>query len=221
MTCCIEVETIQNIKDTQTVNGTPRDVISEALAIWNKYGTYTGAVHDRIWQDYRRRMIGSCDVDRWVELLGDRLAALSEVYVGRLSMQATVVTPDMGGTITRTFAQRIDTVDRDAYDDTIDYPARTDTTDSVSEDMPDTASPNTDPYLYPSNRSKSSNGLGAHKDTYGHGKQKDTLTYAAHTDTEHDSGSTAAHLKEYYQDLKDPLDDLMRDIAALWLNRWA
>ena len=221
MTCCIEIETIQHIKDTQLdSSNNPRDVISEALNVWNAYGSYTSKIHDRIWQDYRYRMIGTCDVDRWVQILGDRLGALSEVYVGRLSMQATVTTPDMGGVLTRTFAQRIDTVDRDAHDDTIDYPARTDTTNNINEDMPDTASPDTDPYTYPSNRSKTSNGIGAHKDTYGYGKQKDTLTYAAHTDTEHDTGSTAEHLKEYYKDLTDPLDDLIRDIGNLWLNMW-
>ena len=184
MTCCIEVETIQHIKDTQDVNGTPRDVISEALAVWNSYGTYTGAVHDRIWMDYRLRMIGSCDVDRWVQLLGDRLGALAEVYVGRLDMQATVITPDMGGTITRV------------------YGSRKDDTSSVTEDMPDTSTPLTDTYLYPSTRGKSETNKGSQ------------------TDTEHDSGSTAEHLKNYYRDLKDPLDDMMRDISEFWLNRW-
>ena len=185
MTCCIEVETIQHIKDTQTSNGNPRDVISEALAVWNSYGTYTGAIHDRIWMDYRLRMIGSCDVDRWVQLLGDRLGALAEVYVGRLDMQATVVTPDIGGTITRI------------------YGARKDDAASVTEDMPDTSTPLTSSVLYPSTRGKSETNKGSQ------------------TDTEHDSGSTAAHLKEYYRDLTDPLDDMMRDISEFWLNRWA
>lgn len=178
--CCIEVETIQHIKDTQTdAMNNPRDVISEALAVWNSYGSYTSKIHDRIWQDYRYRMIGSCDVDRWVQVLGDRLGALAEVYTGRLSMQASV-TPDLGGAITRTYGERTDR--------------------SVSEDMPDTASPDTDPYTYPSDRNRSVKG--------------------SQTDTEHDSGSSAGHLREYYRDLQDPLDDLMRDIDNLWLNRW-
>jgi len=181
MTCCIEVETIQHIKDTQRdASDNPRDVISEALSIWNSYGSYTSQVHDRIWQDYRRRMIGSCDVDRWVEALGDRLAALSEVYVGRLTMQASI-TPDIGGVITRVYGERTDR--------------------SVSEDMPDTASPDTDPYTYPSDRNKAIKGM--------------------ETDSEHDSGSSASHLKEYYKDLQDPLDDMMRQISDLWLNRWS
>lgn len=184
MSCCIEIETIQHIKDTQTVNGQPRDVITEALGVWNSYGAYTAAIHDRIWMDYRLRMIGDCDVDRWVQLLGDRLGAISEVYVGRLTMQATVTTPDMGGTITRV------------------YGARKDDAASVSEDMPDTSTPLTSSYLYPSARSKNETNKGQQ------------------TDTEHDSGSTAAHLKEYYRDLTDPLDDMMRDISELWLNRW-
>lgn len=183
--CCIEIETIQHIKDTQLdASNNPRDVITEALNLWNSYGTYTAKVHDRIWQDFRYRMIGSCDVDRWVTVLGDRLGALAEVYVGRLTMQATVVTPDLGGVITRTYGARKD--DAAAY----------------SEDMPDTSVPLTDPYLYPSNRSKSETNKGSQ------------------TDTEHDSGSTAGHLKEYYRDLTDPLDDLIRDIENLWLNRW-
>lgn len=179
MGCCIEVETIGHIKATQTVNGQPRDVISEALAKWNAYGTFTQAVHDRIWQEYEYRMIGSCDVDRWVGALGNFLATISEVYTGRLSMQATV-TPEIGGIITRTYGERTDR--------------------SVAEDMPDTASPDTDPYVYPSDRSK--------------------IVKGVQTDTEHDSGSTAGHLKEYYDDLRDPLDDMMRDLAPYWLNSW-
>ena len=182
MTCCIEIETIQHIKDTQTdALNNPRDVITEALNIWNSYGSYTSQIHDRIWQDYRLRMIGSCDVDRWVQVLGDRLGALSEVYVGRLSMQATVTTPDLGGTETYVYGSRTDS--------------------GYNEDMPDTASPDTDPYMYPSARNH--------------------MTKGQQTDTRHDMGSTAGHLKEYYRDLTDPLDDMMRQIADLWLNRWA
>lgn len=183
-TCCIEIETIQHIKDTQTdAMNNPRDVISEALAVWNSYGSYTSKIHDRIWQDYRFRMIGSCDVDRWVQVLGDRLGALAEVYVGRLDMQATVTTPDMGGVITRI------------------YGSRKDSNSYVSEDIPQTAVLNSS-YTYPSNRGKNE------------------LDKGSQTDTEHDTGSTAEHLKQYYRDLTDPLDDLMRDISELWLNRW-
>ena len=184
MTCCLEVETIQHIKDTQTdASNNPRDVISEALAIWNYYGSYTSKVHDRIWQDFRYRMIGSCDVDRWIAVLGDRLGAIAEVYIGRLSMQASV-TPDIGGKITRT------------------YGSRKDDSSSVSEDMPDTSTPLSDTYLYPSSRNKNE------------------MNKGQQTDTEEDSGSSAAHLKEYYRDLQDPLDDMMREIDNLWLNRW-
>ena len=182
MSCCIEVETIQHIKDTQTdASNNPRDVISEALAVWNYYGSYTSKIHDRIWQDYRYRMIGSCDVNRWVIVLADRLGALAEVYVGRLSMQATVITPYIGGTQTATYGQRTDT----GYD----------------EDMPDTPTPDTDPYLYTSGRRKSVKGQ--------------------EVDTVEGMESSATRLKDYYKDLKDPLDDLMRDISDLWLNRWS
>ena len=177
---CITVETIKHIKDTQIdQNGNPRDIISEALAKWNSYGLYTQAVHDRIWQEYEYRMIGSCDVERWIGAFGNYLATIAEVYVGRLSMQASV-TPDVGGLITRTYGERTDK--------------------GVSEDMPDTASPDTDPYTYPSARN--------------------SMIKGTQTDTEHDSGSSAEHLSEYYKNLKDPLDDMMRDISKYWLNLW-
>ena len=184
MACYLEVETIQRIKETQLdASLNPRDVVTEALNVWNSYGTYTSKIHDRIWQDFRYRMIGSCDVDRWINVLGDRLGAIAEVYVGRLDMQASVVA-DLGGIITRT------------------YGARKDDANSVSEDMPDTSTPLTSSYIYPSTRGKSETNKGSQ------------------TDTEHDSGSSAAHLKDYYRDLKDPLDDMMRDISEFWLNRW-
>ena len=187
----IEVETLQNVLDTQTMddgngNQIPRDMVTEAMGkmVSMDFQTYTAVIHDRIWADFRYRMIGSDDVDLWVQLLADKLDAVGMVYYVRM-MALTGVDDlsDIGGTITRT------------------YGSRTDSSENVSEDMPDTKT------LLSSI-------------TYPSGKDHGEATKGEQTDYEHDSGSAAKHLSDMYDALRDPLDDMMRDLAPLWMDMW-
>lgn len=194
MTCCcdcFEVETIQHIYDSQTVddgngNDIPRDVVAEAIdGMTNDWDSYTQQVHDRIWQDMRYRMIGSCDVDMWVRMLTDRMDAVFFTNMVRFDATTNEITNGLyiGGTETRVYGQRIDSGE------------------GVSEDMPDTSSIST-VITYPSSKSKSENTKG---------EQTDTVT---------DMGSSAEHLRDYYEAVRDPFDWLMKDLESLWLNAW-
>ena len=194
MSCCcdcFEVETIQHIYDSQTVddgngNDVPRDVIYEAMAgMTNDWDTYAQQVHDRIWQDMRYRMIGSCDVDMWVQMLTDRMDAVFFTNMVRFDMTSNEITNGLhvGGTETRVYGER------------------TDSGEGVSEDMPDTSSTST-AITYPSSKSQNKNTKG---------EQTDTIT---------DMGSSAEHLKDTYEAIRDPFDWLMKDLESLWLNAW-
>lgn len=192
MTCCdtIEVETIQHIYDSQTVEiegeDVPRDVVDEAMGMMVSvdFGVFASVVHDRIWSDFRLRMIGSCDTDTWVQLLADKLDSIGMVYYTRMqAITAVEDLTDIGGVITRV------------------YGTRTDTGKGINEEMPDTKSLQTD-ITYPSTKAHSENVKGEQ------------------TDTEHDSGSAAEHLSKFYDALRDPLDDMMRDLSVLWMNMW-
>ena len=190
MTCCITAETIQHIYDTQTMEdgaiSSVVPVITQALDSWGYYDSFTQLVHDRIWQDYRYRMISSCDVDYWVECLGDYLAAISLVYCERLQVTQNVLTDglEVGGIRTSV------------------YGAREDENNGVSEDMPDTSTPLSSSYTYPATRSKSK------------------LNKGEQTDTHTDESGTSEHLRKFYENTRDPLDDMMKDISKFWLNRW-
>ncbi len=191
MSCCkcIEVPTLQSVYDSETAEYTPgtpenRDLVLEALALTGgAYSTYETAVHDRIWQDYRYRMIASCDEDIWVQVLGDRLTA--EAY-------SAVAVMDAVAAVGSNVADPADTR-------TIVRGARTDNLGTTDEDLPDnfTAS-----YTYPTSRGTAKN------------------EYGSQTDTETTNRSAARQLRDLMDDIKDPLDDLMRHIADCWLNRW-
>ena len=193
MSCCdcIEVETIQHIYDSQTVddgngNDIPRDVVAEAIdGMTNDWESYAQQVHDRIWQDMGDRMIGSCDVDMWVKMLTDRMDAVFFTNMVRFDATTAAISDGLhtGGTETRVYGQRVDSGE------------------GVSEDMPDTSSIST-AITYPSSKSKSENTKG---------EQTDTVT---------DMGSSAEHLKDYYETVRDPFDWLMKDLESLWLNAW-
>lgn len=186
---CIEVPTIQSVYDSETAEYTPgtpvnRDLVHEALAVTDgAYGSYETAVHDRIWQDYRYRMIAGCDEDTWVQVLGDRLAA--EAYSAVAVMDAAT--------------NAATTVTNPADTRTIVHGSRTDTLGRTREDLPDNF---TSDYTYPTERGEDSN------------------QYGSQTDTETTNRSVARQLRELMEDIKDPLDDLMRAIAGCWLNRW-
>ncbi len=187
----IEVETLQNVLDTQTMddgngNDIPRDMVTEAMGkmVSVDFGTFTDPIHDRIWADFRYRMIGSDDVDLWVQLLADKMDAIGMVYYNRMLAMASVDNiAELGGTLTRT------------------YGSRTDSSEGVSEDMPDTSSLQTS-ITYPDSKT--------------HGES----TKGEQTDYEHDSDSTAKHLSDFYDALRDPLDDMMRELSPLWMDMW-
>lgn len=155
MTCpsCIEVPTLQSVHDSETavydedVGEVPRDLVAEALTLTGGvYGSYADAVKERIWNDYRYRMLGTCDTDMFVRILGDRLTA--EVYTAVAALDAvTAAGTDvavLGGTRTVVRGQRTDTLTRER------------------EDMPDNFS---DTYTYPSEKSKDTNAVGTQTDT--------------------------------------------------------
>ena len=194
MSCCcdcFEVETIQHIYDSQTVddgngNDIPRDVIAEAIdAMTNDWDSYAQQVHDRIWQDMRFRMIGSCDVDMWVQMLTDRMDAVFFTNMVRFDATTNEITDGLhiGGTETRV------------------YGSREDDTEGITEETPATSQYNAT-YSYPSGKSKSK---------FSKGEQTDTVT---------DMGSSAEHLKDTYETIRDPFDWLMKDLESLWLNAW-
>ncbi len=188
MACCIVVPTLQSVFDSETRDygdgDESRDLVREAMALTNGvYSSYADAVKERIWNDYRYRMLGTCDTDMFVQILADRLTAEAYTAVAALDAVTTASTDVAvpGGTRTIVRGQRIDTLEK------------------KREDLPDnfTAS-----YTYPSEKSEDKN------------------TYGSYTDTETDAVSTAEHLRELMDALRDPLDGLMRAISGCWLNRW-
>ena len=188
MPCCIEVPTLQSVFDTELRDygdgDEARDLVREAMILTGGvYSSYANVVMDRIWYDYRYRMLGTCDTDMFVQILADRLTA--EAYTAVAAMEAvTAAGADVavpGGTRTIVRGQRIDTLER------------------KREDLPDNFIAS---YTYPSEKSEDKN------------------TYGTYTDTETDTASTAEHLRELMDALRDPLDGLMRAISGCWLNRW-
>ena len=151
--CCIEVPTLQSVHDSETavydedVGEVPRDLAAEAMTLTGgAYGSYADAVVSRIWNDYRYRMLGTCDTDMFVQILGDRLTA--EAYTAVASMDAVAAASAdvavLGGTRTVVRGQRTDTLTKER------------------EEMPDNFS---DTYTYPSEKSKDTNALGTQTDT--------------------------------------------------------
>lgn len=153
MTCCIEVPTLQSVHDSETavydedVGEVPRDLVLEAMSLTGgAYVTYADAVAERIWNDYRYRMLGTCNKNMFVRILADRLTA--EAYTAVASMDAvTSVGADvtvLGGTRTVVRGQRTDTLTRER------------------EDMPDDFNVN---FTYPAEKSKDTNAVGTQTDT--------------------------------------------------------
>lgn len=148
----IEVPTLQYIHDTETavydedIGEVPRDIVLEALAhTEGAYGDFESAVHDRIWNDYRFRMFGTCDADMFARILGDRLSA--EAYTAVMSIQAVVDMTD------RTLLGGLRTITRGS---------RTDTRNSTDEDLPDNFAA---AYTYPTARGSDTNVYGEQTDT--------------------------------------------------------
>lgn len=169
MTCqrCIEVPTLQSVYDSETRDydedsdtpETPRDLVYEAMNLTGgAYGAYEDAVAARIWNDYRYRMLGTCDTDMFVRILADRLTA--EALTAVMQMDAVTAAT----TIT------------DA-DHVVTSGQHTDTRTHKREDLPDNF---TDTYTYPSEKSEDTDSYGEHVVTeYGAGRTKAEAVRAA------------------------------------------
>lgn len=188
--CCITVPTLQSVSDSETavydeeVGEVSRDLVYEAMQLTDgAYGDYENAVAARIWNDYRYRMLGTCDEDMFVQILADRLTA--EAYTAVMSIEAVTEGMALG-----TLLGGKRTVVRGSREDSVD---------TEGEEFPDSFNAN---YTYPSDRSKT------------------TQNYGEQTDTETDYRSGPQLIRETLDALKDPLDDLMRNISGCWLNMW-
>jgi hypothetical protein len=170
MTCprCIEVPTLQSVYDSETRDydedsdtpESPRDLVYEAMNLTGGvYGAYEDAVAARIWNDYRYRMLGTCDTDMFVQILADRLTA--EAYTAVAQIKAVTDASDTIG----------DT------DHVVTSGEHTDTLGHTREDMPDNFNAN---FTYPSDKSEDSNVYGEHVVTeYGAGRTKAEAVRAA------------------------------------------
>ena len=157
--CCVEVPTLQSVHDSETRDydedvstpETPRDLVYEAMqAGSSNWDTYTDLVHDRIWQDYRYRMLGTCDTDMFVQLLADRLdACFYETFMACTAVTAAYEDMQLGGLITSVHGSRTDTLKR------------------KREDLPDDFS---DTYTYPTEKAEDINDYGEQTDTVTDGR---------------------------------------------------
>lgn len=68
------METPQHILDT-----TERDVFEEIFD--NTFGDYAEELQATAWRAYRLRMIGSCDIDEWVQVCKDIMAESWKVHL--------------------------------------------------------------------------------------------------------------------------------------------
>ena len=157
--CCIEVPTLQSVYDSETRDydedpdtpETPRDLVYEAMGLQiNDWDTYADMVHDRIWQDYRYRMLGTCDKDMFVRLLADRLdACFYDTFMACSAVTVAYEDMHIGGMITTVHGSRTDTLKR------------------KREDLPDDFS---DTYTYPSEKAEDTNDYGEQTDTVTDGR---------------------------------------------------
>ena len=162
--CCIEVPTLQSVYDSETRDygdgDVARDLVSEALTLAGSvFGDYEQAVYNRIWSDYRYRMLGTCDEDMFVQLLADRLTAEAFTTVAQIEAVSgasdSLIDPDH----VVTSGQHTDTLKR------------------KREDLPDNF---TDTYTYPSEKTEDTNDYGEHVMTeYGAGRTKAEAVRAA------------------------------------------
>lgn len=162
--CCIEVPTLQSVYESETRDygdgDEERDLVREAMALTGSaYGDYEDAVEARIWNDYRYRMMGTCDTDMFVRILADRLTA--EALTAVMQMDAVTAA-------SATIADADHVVTSGQHTDTRTY---------TREDMPDNFSAN---FTYPSDKSEDSTVYGEHVVTeYGAGKTKAESVRAA------------------------------------------
>lgn len=160
MGCCIEIPTLQSVWDSETADydddpSTPevnRDLVYEALTLMENgagdtpadiFDSYTGAVYNRIWQDFRYRMLGTCDEDMFVRILADKLFAESYAAIAQMQMVDAAVSSGylvVPGKV-------------------VESQQHTDTFKRKREDLPDDFS---DTYTYPSEKSEDTNDYGTH-----------------------------------------------------------
>lgn len=162
--CVIEVPTLQSVYESETRDygdgDEERDLVREAMALTGSvFGDYEDTVEGRIWNDYRYRMLGTCDTDMFVRILADRLTA--EALTAVMQMDA----------VTAASATIADA------DHVVTSGQHTDTRTHKREDLPDNF---TDTYTYPSEKSEDTDSYGEHVVTeYGAGRTKAEAVRAA------------------------------------------
>lgn len=82
------METPQHLKDT-----TERDVFEEIFD--TTFGEYAEELQATAWRAYRLRMIGSCDVDEWIQVCKDRMEESWKVYLPLLQAAASTNPGDL------------------------------------------------------------------------------------------------------------------------------
>lgn len=186
MGCCIQVETIQSLLDEG------RDVLTEILdaSVIEEKEQCVGALTNM----YRFRMIGSCDVERWVKAMTDR-ANLDSV---RWNTVFSIYRGVMPTSDPSDLNDRVRTVS-ETEDVTM-----TDTTDTEREDIPETADAMDTKYL-------SERGL----------TDRDVIGKTDRTLTEKERNGMLYELVGRSMDaVRDPFAEWARRFDDLFLARW-
>lgn len=82
----IEIETPQNIYDTQTAEYTPGTVVNRDVFLEVAKSEMTGSEYnyndiiDSLWSRYRFRMLASCDTEYWLTCLKDSFSRIYKRY---------------------------------------------------------------------------------------------------------------------------------------------
>lgn len=188
MGCCIQVDTIQSLLDEG------RDVLSEILNASTINVEDTENCVDALLNMYRFRMIGSCDVERWVKAMTDRANLDSarwntvfEIFRGSMSMSDPTDLNDRVRVVTE-----------------IEDVTMSDTTDTEREDIPETADAMDTKYL-------SERGL-SDRDVIG--KTDRTLTEKER------NGMVYEAIGRSMDAVRDPFVDWARRFDDLFLARW-
>lgn len=131
MGCCIQVDTIQSLLDDG------RDAVEEILTGHGLDTDILNLCSAAMTSMYRYRMIGSCDVDRWIQAMKDRMTLTLPAWDIRFRIwKANTLDPDLSDLSDRkrTVTENVDTT-------------TTDNTDSEREDIPETADAANSRYL--------------------------------------------------------------------------
>lgn len=210
--CCIEIATPQSIYDQGEGEYPAETDIFEVIFTGTSY-TYADLMKAALWATYRYYMIGSCDVERWVQSMKDRTSIIGtkwDLIFDRVNGADPVDLSDLHE------LSYVRTIKREPIEGT-EGDVRTvshtgDITDkNEHESLPQTA---TDDTKYLDSRSKD-----IHTNN-----QTDTDKYAPHTiDTEdyaEDRDINAATFSRMIREYPDILDAFAREYAQYFVQRW-